>query len=224
MIFSEFYADGVEQASGHYVQNKLNGVLKNNYPNGLTQSLTFYEKDQKNGYFTTFTVDGVLFSQSNYLNSQLLNPVRTFHTNGDVSDSYYQNGRLIKTAILHENGETERFVYMQDQFNGFAQLFYSSGKLKRSIKIINGLKEGFGTRYYPTGQLQGLYHYKEGKLNGRSIRYNEDGHLQFILDFYKNHLESGSCRNGEPISRHFLDMIQKDPFAPYPEVCLDGLY
>lgn len=218
-FFSEFYENGVEQSSGHYEQDKLQGVLKSNYPNGITQSLAFYKDSEKNGYSNNFNQDGSLFSQSQYSKSKLLNPVRTFHLNGDITDSYYDGSRISKISILHPNGEIERFVYQHNQFNGFAQAFYSSGQLRRSVKIVNGHKEGLGVRYYTNGQIQGLYQYKNGKLNGRTTHFDQNGEIHFVLNYYYDRLESGTCNNGQPLTPAQLILIQKGPFASYPEFC-----
>lgn len=218
-VFSTFYEDGTEKTSGYYLENQLQGTVKNSYPSGITQSITSYERNVKNGLFTTFNQDGRQFSVSLYLNAKLQNPITTFLESGDVLSTYYYQGRLIKAETAKQNGEHETFVYLNTHLNGFAQLFYANGQLKRSVKIENGHKQGFGTRYYANGQIQGLYHYEKGKLHGRTLRYTSDGNMQLILNYYQDRLESGSCGNGTPLNQAQLDEVQKDPFAPYPNLC-----
>lgn len=218
-VFYEYYDDGIEQISGHYLQNQLQGVLKNNYPTGVTQTLTVYEHDLKHGPFTTFNGDGSLFSYSLYKDSQLVNPMITYFPDGQVQTSFFEQGKLTKAEVILPNGEHERFEYINNQFNGFAQLFYANGQLKRSIKIADGMKEGYGTRYYSTGQLQGLYHYSQGLLQGHALRYLPNGSLHMILSFQQDRLASGMCGDQSPLTSAEMRQIQNAPFDDHANIC-----
>ncbi|MCL2798661.1 MAG: toxin-antitoxin system YwqK family antitoxin [Endomicrobia bacterium] len=182
------------QYSGHYITAQLNynagrleGVIKEFYPNGIASSV------------------------SNYKAGQLYGPSREYYPNGKIKkEAVYKNELLYGT--LRKYSETGIILlvqqYSEGKLNGLTKEFYDNGKIKAVTEYLNGKKEGTQREFSSNGTLIAEYNYSAGKLEGQSLKFYEGGNIQSVMNYSngKRNGETKIYRESRPHSPVYVDL------------------
>ena len=125
----------IESSKG-YQNNKL--VMTKEFKN-LTETAVIYDKDNNS-----------MKMEIKYKDNSLKNGTARSYTNNKlVQEMVFENSTAILLREYHDNGN----LAAELPANGEAKTYYENGKVKESIPIKNGKREGVGKEYDETGKV-----------------------------------------------------------------------
>ena len=125
----------IESSKG-YQNNKV--VMTKEFKN-LTETAVMYDKDNSS-----------VKMEIKYKDNSLKNGTARSYTNNKlVQEMVFENSTAILLREYHDNGN----LAAELPANGEAKTYYENGKVKESIPIKNGKREGVGKEYDETGKV-----------------------------------------------------------------------
>ena len=125
----------IESSKG-YQNNKL--VMTKEFKN-LTETAVMYDKDNSS-----------MKMEIKYKDNSLKNGTARSYTNNKLTqEMVFENSTAILIREYHDNGN----LATELPANGEAKIYYENGKVKESIPIKNGKREGVGKEYDETGKV-----------------------------------------------------------------------
>ena len=125
----------IESSKG-YQKNKL--VMTKEFKN-LTETAVMYNKDNSS-----------MKMEIKYKDNSLKNGTARSYTNNKLTqEMVFENSTAILIREYHDNGN----LATELPANGEAKIYYENGKIKESIPIKNGKREGVGKEYDETGKV-----------------------------------------------------------------------
>lgn len=101
-----FVKTGKLLAEESYTDGKLDGVLKNYYPNGKVTEETHYKNGLKNGTSKKFADNGTIIEHENYVNGVLSGEAKYYDLKGNLKErGIYKNGRRHGKWDFYIDGE-----------------------------------------------------------------------------------------------------------------------
>ena len=133
----EKYKSYIEsEISKGYQNNKV--VMAKEFKN-LTETAVMYDKDNSS-----------VKMEIKYKDNSLKNGTARSYTNNKlVQEMVFENSTAILIREYHDNGN----LAAELPANGEAKTYYENGKVKESIPIKNGKREGVGKEYDETGKV-----------------------------------------------------------------------
>ena len=90
---------------GTYVNDIVDGELKEYYKNGLVNSEVNYDMGEIRGKKNSFYDNGAFKQVENYYNGKLDSWRRVYYANGLLKkEEYYKDGKLIRSKDYNEDG------------------------------------------------------------------------------------------------------------------------
>ena len=124
------------EISKGYQNNKL--VMTKEFKN-LTETAVIYDKDNNS-----------MKMEIKYKDNSLKNGTAKSYTNNKLTqEMVFENSTAILLREYHDNGN----LAAELPANGEAKTYYENGKVKESIPIKNGKREGVGKEYDETGKV-----------------------------------------------------------------------
>ena len=125
----------IESSKG-YQKNKL--VMTKEFKN-LTETAVMYNKDNSS-----------MKMEIKYKDNSLKNGTARSYTNNKlVQEIVFENSTATVLREYHDNGN----LATELPANGEAKIFYENGKIKESVPVKNGNREGIGREYDETGKV-----------------------------------------------------------------------
>ena len=133
----EKYKSYIEsEISKGYQNNKL--IMTKEFKN-LTETAVMYDKDNSSTKM-----------EIKYKDNSLKNGTARSYTNNKlVQEIVFENSTATLLREYHDNGN----LATELPANGEAKIYYENGKIKESIPIKNGKREGVGKEYDETGKV-----------------------------------------------------------------------
>ncbi|MCL2485245.1 MAG: toxin-antitoxin system YwqK family antitoxin [Endomicrobia bacterium] len=162
------YADSILVAQFNYNAGRLEGVVKEYYPNGTASSVRNYKAGHLYGPAKEYYPNGKIKEEATYRDELLFGALRKYSETGVILTSYeYYDGKLC----------------------GIAKDFYSNGKIKTETEYLNGKKEGRQREYSSNGILITENNYSADKLEGQSRRFYEGGNIQSVMNYSNGNID-----------------------------------
>ena len=133
----EKYKSYIEsEISKGYQNNKV--VMAKEFKN-LTETAVMYDKDNSS-----------VKMEIKYKDNSLKNGTARSYTNNKlVQEMVFENSTAILIREYHDNGN----LATELPANGEAKIYYENGKIKESVPVKNGNREGIGREYDETGKV-----------------------------------------------------------------------
>jgi len=133
----EKYKSYIEsEISKGYQNNKL--IMTKEFKN-LTETAVMYDKNNSSTKM-----------EIKYKDSSLKNgTARSYNNNKLVQEIVFENSTATLLREYHDNGN----LATELPANGEAKIFYENGKIKESVPVKNGNREGIGREYDETGKV-----------------------------------------------------------------------
>ena len=124
------------EISKGYQNNKV--VMAKEFKN-LTETAVMYDKDNSS-----------VKMEIKYKDNSLKNGTARSYTNNKlVQEMVFENSTAILIREYHDNGN----LATELPANGEAKIYYENGKIKESVPVKNGNREGIGREYDETGKV-----------------------------------------------------------------------
>ena len=124
------------EISKGYQNNKV--VMAKEFKN-LTETAVMYDKDNSS-----------VKMEIKYKDNSLKNgTARSYNNNKLVQEMVFENSTATLLREYHDNGN----LATELPANGEAKIFYENGKIKESVPVKNGNREGIGREYDETGKV-----------------------------------------------------------------------
>ncbi len=153
----------------NFSEGNLDGGVKHFGDNGMLIMVTYYKKDEIQGYSYEDKT------------GQLL-PMIPLKKGSGTLNAYYRTGE--KSAHM---------TFNEGALNGERTFYYSNGKVRSVGNFINGLDNGNYKSYYASGKIMKDHNYYFGEEHGAFKNYNEDGSLTEDVNYYLGDL-NGECK------------------------------
>lgn len=133
----EKYKSYIEsEISKGYQNNKL--IITKEFKN-LTETAVMYDKDNSS-----------VKMEIKYKDNSLKNgTARSYNNNKLVQEMVFENSTAILIREYHDNGN----LATELPANGEAKIYYENGKIKESVPVKNGKREGIAREYDETGKV-----------------------------------------------------------------------
>ena len=133
----EKYKSYIEsEISKGYQNNKL--IMTKEFKN-LTETAVMYDKNNSSTKM-----------EIKYKDSSLKNgTARSYNNNKLVQEIVFENSTAILIREYHDNGN----LATELPANGEAKIYYENGKIKESVPVKNGKREGIAREYDETGKV-----------------------------------------------------------------------
>ena len=133
----EKYKSYIEsESSKGYQNNKL--IITKEFKN-LTETAVMYDKDNSS-----------VKMEIKYKDNSLKNGTARSYTNNKlVQEIVFENSTATLLREYHDNGN----LATELPANGEAKIYYENGKVKESVPVKNGKREGVGKEYDETGKV-----------------------------------------------------------------------
>ena len=143
----EKYKSYIEsEISKGYQNNKL--IMTKEFKN-LTETAVMYDKNNSSTKM-----------EIKYKDNSLKNGTAKSYTNNKlVHEIVFENSTAILLREYHDNGN----LAAELPANGEAKIYYENGKVKESVQVKNGKREGIGREYDETGKIIKETLYKNDK-------------------------------------------------------------
>lgn len=185
------YYDDMERVAAelNYNAGKLEGVIKEYFPDGNISFVKSYKAGELNGPVREYYPNGIVKEESNYIRGEL---------NGSLK-KYSDSGTLLSRA-----------EYLYNELSGPYKEYFVNGKVKVEIEYLNNKKEGSHKEYDADGILLADYNYSRDKLEGHTKKYYEDGSIQMIANYSdgKQEGETKIFSNNNPDSPIYIDIYK----------------
>ena len=124
------------EISKGYQNNKL--VMAKEFKN-LTETAVMYDKDNNS-----------MKMEIKYKDNSLENGIARSYTNNKLTqEMFFENSTATLLRKYHDNGN----LAIEFPANGEAKIYYENGKVKESVPVKNGKREGVGKEYDETGKV-----------------------------------------------------------------------
>ena len=124
------------EISKGYQNNKV--VMAKEFKN-LTETAVMYDKDNSS-----------VKMEIKYKDNSLKNGTARSYTNNKLTqEMVFENSTATVLREYHDNGN----LATELPVNGEAKIFYENGKIKESVPVKNGNREGIGREYDETGKV-----------------------------------------------------------------------
>ncbi len=164
------YENGMRERFITFLNGKENGTDTTKYISGCPMVVRTHVEGFENGKWTYYyDSTNITAWEMNYLVGQKHGKFVYFNPIGD--------------STLFEN-------YAYDQLNGEKRIFYSTGKIKRSIHYTKGNMDGSFISYNKEGKITEKLTYKNGKKDGMLSYYYDDGTL-LKTEYWLNDIKNG---------------------------------
>lgn len=170
---------GVLTKVENYLNDTLDGICVEAYPNGKVLKMETYRKGIKHGEWSGWYLNGGRKYQYYYLNGSIHGVYKYWHENFILSiDALYENGNIVSRKAWYESGRRFRVeTYINSKREG-TWIMYHDAENDTFPKLIenykNDLPHGTTSRFQ-FGKLIEEFNYYEGKLHGTVRRWNENG-------------------------------------------------
>ena len=133
----EKYKSYIEsEISKGYQNNKV--VMAKEFKN-LTETAVMYDKNNSSTKM-----------EIKYKDSSLKNGTARSYTNNKLTqEMFFENSTATLLRKYHDNGN----LAIEFPANGEAKIYYENGKVKESVPVKNGKREGIGREYDETGKV-----------------------------------------------------------------------
>ncbi len=153
------------------------------YPSGQLSSEGFMVNEKPDGFWKSYYPNGIIKSEgkrSNYL----LDSTWVFYAeNADTIEKInYLNGKKSGFHIQYQS--------VQNKNEGKKNIILSKEL------YINDIREGYAYIYYSSGKIKEVNYYRQGKITGDSKEFNEYGKIITVYSY-----KSGILQNIEKINR-----------------------
>jgi len=160
----------------NYNAGRLEGIIKEFYPNGVASSVRNYKAGQLYGPAREYYPNGKIKEEASYRNELLFGPLRRYSESGMI-------------LLLQE--------YYEGRLSGLCKEFYDNGKIKSETEYLHGRKEGRQREYSSNGTLIAEYNYSADKLEGQSLKFYEGGNIQSVMNYSNGRLNGETKIYGE---------------------------
>ena len=124
------------EISKGYQNNKV--VMAKEFKN-LTETAVMYDKDNNS-----------MKMEIKYKDNSLENGIARSYTNNKLTqEMFFENSTATLLRKYHDNGN----LAIEFPANGEAKIYYENGKVKESVPVKNGKREGVGKEYDETGKV-----------------------------------------------------------------------
>lgn len=202
--YVSFYFETTDTiTSGHYSQNKKNGLFNTYYENGQLKWKRKYIDDIPIGEESFFDINGKLLFKSNYETKKEVVDSETIYKTH--STQFYPNGNKSVIGTL-----------LNGQKNGHEMQLYTGGAIKANTNYDLGVKEGRFEVFSENRKLlqKGTYHKNE--LEGELLSYYPSGELKNKAQFKNGHPD------GEMFDYYKNGVIKREAF--YARDTLHGAF
>lgn len=177
----KFFKEVNLESDGHKIKNTIEVILKRELTEAEKKELLSLENDKliekyksyieseiSKGYqnnkvvmakeFKNLTETAVMYDKNNsstkmeikYKDSSLKNGTARSYTNNKlVQEMVFENSTAILIREYHDNGN----LATELPANGEAKIYYENGKVKESVLVKNGKREGIAREYDETGKV-----------------------------------------------------------------------
>lgn len=175
-----------------YAQEKVlpDGLTVFLHSNGKKSSEGFIRNGKPEGYWKTYSEEGVLISEGNRKN-HLLDSIWKFYdeTANLKLQITYREGKKNGIRITYRENERIEENFTDDLKQGITSYYYPGGELKKTVFYIDGLEEEIAKEYAKDGRITQLITYKRGFISNRERinRFDNEGkkHANWKY-FYEN--------------------------------------
>lgn len=181
-----YYAMGIKESEGTYLQNMQIGLWKFYYPSGKLKQEGNFMQNKYSGVWTWYFESGAVQKQEEYAMGK---------RNG-LSVQYNEFGKKIVEGMYIDGKEQGKWVITSGdiittgvyEYGGKTKMWeskYISGKLQFKGNYFNGKPQGKHEYFYENGVLEHQEIYKNGKPRKAWSYYNKQGELLYVV-YYKN--------------------------------------
>jgi uncharacterized protein len=190
--WKEFYQSFQVKTEADYINNQLDGYLREYDVRGNLTKTERYVKGQKfvekekievkvvveNTFFST----GKIRKTGGYINKKPVGMHVTYTEDGKVASAemYSDTGYLEAKGITDQN----------NRFQGNWEFFYPSGKTKAKGNYVDGKRNGEWVFYFESGKIEQKGTYQAGKIQGTWTWFYESGAV-LRTEEYNRGLEDG---------------------------------
>jgi antitoxin component YwqK of YwqJK toxin-antitoxin module len=198
--WKEFHPSGKVRWEGNYVDDRLQGVVKEYDVQGNLKSLRKYDAGQVDSMAQdkllvdikrTYHPNGRVASLGSYSKSGRKEGLfKEFAPDGSlVGARIYAGDRLVSEGRVNDVGALEgpwveyyatgekraEGSYKEGRRDGAWSFFHRSGKVEQKGNYVAGLPQGEWKWYYESGALHREEYYRRGREDGASMEVAEDG-------------------------------------------------
>ncbi|HPS70893.1 MAG TPA: hypothetical protein PLM70_01430 [Bacteroidales bacterium] len=138
------------------------------YPNGQKSSEGFLVNGKPNGYWKSYNEKGILVSEGNRKNFELDSIWVFYNPDGKRSSEItYKNGLKFGKKTQYNEEEYTVEMYNNDTLIQSLNTYYSDGKLKKTVPIVEGKKHGMEKEFDKNGLVISVANYYGGILTRR---------------------------------------------------------
>ncbi len=176
--FRAYYPDGRLQASGTYLNGKLDGLLMAYYPDGKPETKMFYRDGVLHGLKTAYYSDGRMMREEPFIAGWKDGLVREYSTKGVLAfERQFRHNQQdgITREYFSSGGVYREYDYRNGVQHGRIREYLVDGRLKGVYRASDGRRSGVGREYFPTGELLNEGFYENDFLNGQVRIYYRSG-------------------------------------------------
>jgi antitoxin component YwqK of YwqJK toxin-antitoxin module len=169
-----------------YAGGLKNGVVVEIDRNGLLLSQTHYLNDTIHGSSMVFLGGSKLQLEENYLKGKLHGQRKVFYEQGKLQEAsdYVDGNKSGKSIWYDENGKMlAEYSYLNGLFDGSQLVFYSNGKIKSEQWYSQNNLHGKNIQFFENGNKKLEGYYKNGRKAGDWTSFNEQGQIIEVQNF-----------------------------------------
>jgi antitoxin component YwqK of YwqJK toxin-antitoxin module len=176
------------------------------HPNGEKSSEGYIKSGKPEGYWKTFSEEGVILSEGNRKN-YLLDSIWKFYDENAVlkMEISYLEGKKNGIRTTYRENEKIEENFIDDLKQGLTSYYYPEGEIKKTVIYVDGLEEGIAKEYAEDGRITQLITYKKGfianreRINRYDSQNKKHGNWKYFFDndnlkiecIYKHGLKNG---------------------------------
>ena len=174
-VYKTYYKEDILTESILYKDGAKSGKYELYHHNGKLKEKGTFQDNLNNGRKLTYTSEGVLVKDENYVIIDNPNFVDNTKKQGEKNDATQKNREIShqpeKLSVLH----------------GKAKYYYSKGSRSAETQFKHGKKEGLCKEYYDdkNNSLKSQVVFKNGLEHGAFTHYRQDGNLERRGIYYR---------------------------------------
>ncbi|MBC8035127.1 MAG: tetratricopeptide repeat protein [Chitinophagaceae bacterium] len=178
--WKRYHANGQLKSIENYANGKLEGEYSEYHQNGQLFTKYLNRKGKTSGEVSYYAEDGKLYSILIFENDKLKTSKYFDKTGKQISISETEGRKL-----QQENYDAEGFRWRSALYNekgnldGTCSYYFSSGTLRKTETLFNGVETGSSVTYYPNKKKSYEMNLKEGKKDGYYISYYIHGAKEY---------------------------------------------
>lgn len=171
----------------------------------------------KNGPFKYFNKEGKLISTGFYLDDKKIGLWKSWHGNGQLSDSsIFVNGIIANRKAWYESGKLSEEILMVDSFHTINNNYFENGIKRWEGNMNEGLKTGKWMVY------------DKGGMKSMEITFEKDSAIQYVCFNPKGEESKTNCEIGKEASfkngeAGFLKYLQRSLITQMSDPNNEGL-